>query len=258
MDLGMNVAWTTRVPLPPHQPAPHDEPRPSSAYPGHLIESVRLRDGTPLTIRPIRADDYRLELDFVRGLSARTAYQRLLSPRKLRADELLRMVRIDYSRELALIATAVVDGRLRQVGVARYAPEPDGASCDFGIVIADDWQGRGLGEMLLRALVSAAARAGVPTLSSLTLANNYAMRELARKVGFGVHRDPHDATVVQLRLPLPVDAPAEPRYPALQAGLAARFPESATLLDWTLNALLVAGPIVMILVSVLLTAVPPA
>jgi acetyltransferase len=171
-------------------------------YPSHLIQTVRLRDGTSLTLRPICGDDYQLELEFIRGLSARSGYQRLLSPRKLSAREIERFVRIDYTRELALIAIAVIDGRVQQVGVARYAPEPDGASCDFGIVIADAWQGRGLGEALLRALVHAAAQAGVPQLTGLTLANNYAMRELARRVGFRVQRDPDDATVVQLRLPL--------------------------------------------------------
>ena len=256
MNLGTNVARSPRAPL-SQQAAPHG-PRPSSAYPGHLIESIRLRDGTPLTIRPIHPDDYRLELDFVRGLSARTAYQRLLSPRKLRADEILRMVRIDYGRELALIATAMVAGQLRQVGVARYAPEPDGSSCDFGIVIADAWQGRGLGEVLLRALVRAAARAGVPTLSGLTLASNYAMRELARRVGFSVHRDPHDATVVQLRLPLPADLPDEPRRSPVAKGLADRYAAPATRLDSMLNGLLVAATVVMALASVLLTVVPPA
>src|SRR5262252_3659483 len=74
-------------------------------YPSQLVEALQLRDGARLTIRPICSDDYRLELEFIRGLSARTGYQRLLSPRKLRADEVQRLVRIDYGRELALIAT---------------------------------------------------------------------------------------------------------------------------------------------------------
>jgi acetyltransferase len=171
-------------------------------YPSHLIETIRLRDGARLTIRPIRSSDYRLELDFIRGLSARSAYQRLLSPRKLRAHEVMRLVNIDYTRELALIATTEVDGALRQVGVARYVPEPDGISCDFAIVVADAWQGRGLGEHLLRSLLRAAAHAGVPALTGLTLSANDAMRALARKVGFALSRDPHDATVVRLHLPL--------------------------------------------------------
>jgi acetyltransferase len=69
-------------------------------------------------------------------------------------------------------------------------------------VIADAWQGRGLGEALLRALVRAARHAGVPALSGLTLVDNRAMRELARRVGFSAQHDPHDATVMWLRLPL--------------------------------------------------------
>jgi GNAT superfamily N-acetyltransferase len=176
-----------------------------SGYPSHLVEALTLRDGTPLTIRPICSDDYQLELDFIEGLSARSSYLRLLSPRKLTSQEVQRFVRIDYARELALIALAVVDNKVRQVGVARYAPESDSPSCDLAIVVADEWQRRGLGEALLVSLVRAAAKAGVQELTGLTLADNVAMRGLARRLGFRIERDPHDATVVQLRMPLSVD-----------------------------------------------------
>jgi len=182
-----------------------------SGYPSHLVGALTLRDGTSLTVRPICSDDYQLELDFIKGLSARSAYLRLLSPRKLTSLEIKRFVSIDYARELALIALAVVDNNLRQVGVARYAPELDGTSCDFGIVVADEWQGRGLGEALLASLVRAAAKAGVPELTGLTLADNVAMRGLARRLGFRIKRDPHDATVVQLWMPLSVGENARHR-----------------------------------------------
>jgi acetyltransferase len=200
MNLDLN-AIATRV-APPTVDLEANPCGQAFGYPAHLMETLRLRDGALLTVRPICSHDYRLELDFIRALSARSGYQRLLSPRKLRAEEVQRLVRIDYGRELALIATTVIDGRVQQVGVARYAPEPDGSSCDFAIVIADAWQGRGLGEALLRALVRAAREAGVPALTGLTLALNHAMRQLARRVGFSVHPDPDDASVVQLHLPL--------------------------------------------------------
>src|SRR5262245_46419670 len=174
----------------------------TTGYPSQLVEAVTLRDGTRLTVRPICADDFQLEFDFVRALSARSGYQRLLSPRKLSTSDIERFVRIDYGSELALIALAVVDDAVHQVGVARYAPEPDGSSCDFAIVIADEWQGRGLGKALLSSLVRAAKEAGVQELTGLTLSENYAMRDLARQVGFSVRRDPDDPTVVQLRMPL--------------------------------------------------------
>jgi RimJ/RimL family protein N-acetyltransferase len=170
-----------------------------SGYPSHLVEAKTLRDGTSLTIRPICSDDFGLEAEFISRLSARSGYQRLLSPRKLTRREIQRFVDIDYARELALIALAVVDHQVRQVGVARYAPEHDGLSHDFGIVVADEWQGRGLGEALLASLVSAAANAGVQHLTGLTLADNHAMRRLARRLGFHIESEPGDATVVRLR-----------------------------------------------------------
>jgi acetyltransferase len=173
-----------------------------NGYPSHLVQAMTLRDATSLTIRPICSDDYALEADFIQRLSARSGYQRLLSPRKLTRREIQRFVDIDYSRELALIALAVVDNQVRQVGVARYAPEPDGLSHDFGIVVADEWQGRGLGAALLGALVSAAAQAGVQQLTGLTLAENHAMRQLALRLGFDIERESGDATVVRLRLAL--------------------------------------------------------
>jgi ribosomal protein S18 acetylase RimI-like enzyme len=189
------------TPIPPFKDLAH-RCAGRSGYPSHLVKAMTLRDGTSLTIRPICSDDYELEAEFIRRLSARSGYQRLLSPRKLTSREIERFVNIDYTRELALIALAVVDNQVRQVGVARYAPEHDGLSHDFGIVVADEWQGRGLGEALLCSLVSAAANAGVQQLTGLTLAENHAMRGLALRLGFHIEREPGDATVVQLQMAL--------------------------------------------------------
>jgi acetyltransferase len=141
------------------------------------------------------------------------------------------LVNIDYAQELALIALAMVDNQVTQVGVARYAPEVDGLSHDFGIVVADAWQGRGLGEALLASLVSAAARAGVQQLTGLTLAENHAMRGLARRLGFEIERVPGDATVVRLWMALSGRPGARdrsvqpaPNVVALAATTAAAFP----------------------------------
>ena len=85
-------------------------PRAAAPYPRHLIERWALRDGTPVTIRPIRASDLPLEQAFVVGLSPATRYQRLLSGRNLLPGELRRLTDIDYAREMALIALATIDG----------------------------------------------------------------------------------------------------------------------------------------------------
>jgi len=114
---------------------------------------------------PISAADLALEQEFVNGLSAPTGYQRLMSARRPSLEELRRFTDIDYERELALIATTPVQGRERQVGVARYVKEEASpGDAEFAIVLGDDWQGRGLGTKLLVSLLVAAKSRGVRRL----------------------------------------------------------------------------------------------
>lgn len=178
---------------------------PALDHPSHLVEDWQLADGTPVRIRPIRANDLEMHSAFVAGLSNETGYRRLLSPRKPQPDELWRMTHIDYHRELALIATTKVDGAEQQMGVARYVrgDTPDTATtAEFAIVIADAWQHRGLAGKLMRKLIDAAADAGVKQLADITPFDNVAMLALARKLGFKVRRDPGNPNVTQLRLAL--------------------------------------------------------
>jgi len=158
-----------------------------------------------LCIRPIRPADLELERQFVNGLSPTTRYQRLLSGRNLLPGELERWTNIDPAREIAVIAVAEVDGRERQLGVARCVRDPaDPRVCDFAIVVGDRWQGLGLGEALLRELMRLAAAAGIAVFSGITLSDNRAALQLARKLGFRRRMEPGDSTVTRLELLLPV------------------------------------------------------
>jgi acetyltransferase len=179
--------------------APAGSERPP--YPAHLVESWQLGDGTPVTIRPIRAADLLLERAFVVGLSPHTRYQRLLSARKLMPGELKRLTDIDYRREMALVAVATIGGVPQELGVARYVRDdehgPHGA--DFAIVVADRWQGHGICEKLLRSLLSAAVKDGIDVVGGITLSTNAAMIALARKLGFTTRLEHGNATVTDLR-----------------------------------------------------------
>jgi acetyltransferase len=171
-------------------------------YPMQLIEHGLLQGGQALLIRPIKAQDEALELAFLQGLSERTRYLRLLSPRKLLPGELHRLTHIDYSREMALVALLGAPGRRRMAGVARYVRDADGQGCDFAIVIADEWQGQGLGRRLLSSLLDAAQSAGLQRVEGITLAGNAGMLALARKLGFRAEPQPGDASVLRLKLDL--------------------------------------------------------
>lgn len=173
-----------------------------AGYPSQLVESARLPDGTPLQVRPIRPNDLELERDFIAALSSQTGYQRLMSARRPPPEELWRFTHIDYDHELALVACAQIDGRPRMLGVARFVRDSTGRDADFAIVVADAWQGRGLGALLLDRLVRAARTFGAQQLSGITMSSNTRMLALAKRLGFEVARDRQDATVTNLRLAL--------------------------------------------------------
>jgi len=164
-----------------------------------FAERSTLGDGTPFTIRPIRPNDKEIELCFLRGLSRESRYQRLLSGRDLLPGELRRLTEIDYTREMALIATLCRDDSgEEEIGVARYVLDDAGDSAEFAIVVGDCWQRRGLGEKLLQSLFAAAEGAGVSTLHGITLSTNLAMLRLAKKLGFTLKFQPGDASLMQL------------------------------------------------------------
>lgn len=152
-------------------------------------ETWTAADGTAVAIRPIAADDFELELAFTQGLSPESGYQRLMSARRLSRAEIERLVRIDGECEVALIAITVQAGRERLVGVARFVREECGETAEIALVVADDWQGRGLGRRLMSGLIAAARRRGVRRLVGTTLSENIAMVALARKLGFEMARE---------------------------------------------------------------------
>ena len=161
--------------------------------------AVRLRDGTPVQLRPMSRSDLELERRFVEGLSARSGYQRLLSGRRPTLADLERWTDIDPAREIALIAVAVVDGSEQQLGVARCVlDEEEPTRWDFAIVVGDAWQGQGLGHALLQRLIQCADESSVPMLSSIVLSENRRMLDLALRLGFEIRREPGGAIVKRI------------------------------------------------------------
>jgi acetyltransferase len=173
------------------------------ALPGADPANASAPTAAPFRIRPIRPSDLELERRFVYGLSARSRYLRLLSGRPLMPGELERWTNVDPCCEIALIAVVPREGVDEEIGVARCAVEDrEQGRWDFAVVVADEWQRRGVGEALLRRLLQAAAAAGVATMSGLALSENHGMVTLARKLGFSVHLEDGDATLTRLELPL--------------------------------------------------------
>lgn len=144
-----------------------------------------LAGGVAVWIRPIRPEDREREAEFVRSLSPASRYFRFHSAlRELTPQMLERFTRINYPDEMALVA--LVDGAdgEEQVGVARYVRQSGSDTAEIAIVVADDWQGRGIATRLLTDLRDVARQAGITRLVASVLRENGRMLELVRRLGF--------------------------------------------------------------------------
>lgn len=165
-------------------------------YPSHLTSKWTVPDGTEITIRPIKPEDAELEVEFVRGLSTETKYYRFMNTmRELPPAMVARLTQIDYDREMAFLATIMADGAEKEIGVCRYAVNPDGESCEFAVVVGDDWQHRGLARKLMGVLIETARGKGLAYMNGVFLANNDRMLKFVQGLGFVLTNDPDDSTI---------------------------------------------------------------
>ncbi|WP_047552753.1 bifunctional acetate--CoA ligase family protein/GNAT family N-acetyltransferase [Methylotenera sp. G11] len=170
-------------------------------YPSHLVSNWQLSDGSNIVIRPIRPEDAELEQVFVRELSEESRYFRFMnSIQELSQAMLVRFTQIDYSREIALLAVRETHGRNAEkmeveVGVARCATNPDGESCEFAIVIADNMHGKGLGSKLMTALMDAARERGLKVMQGEVLSQNSHMLKLMKNLGFTIEPSKEDDSI---------------------------------------------------------------
>jgi acetyltransferase len=173
-------------------------------YPIELETEIRLKDGVVLPVRPIRPEDAQMEQAFVGALSEQSRYYRFMQHLpSLTPQMLARFTQVDYDRELALVALDDSSGTECIVAVARYVANLDKESAEFAIVLADAWQGRGLGAAMMKMLIGRARARGFKRLIGSVLAVNQAMIGLARALGFAVRSDPDDGELMIVTLELP-------------------------------------------------------
>jgi acetyltransferase len=162
-------------------------------YPSHLTSEFQTADGRLVTIRPIRPEDADIEQEFVKNLSPETKYFRFMNTlRELSPAQLVRLTQIDYDREMAFVAMTWEDRREREIGVARYAMNPDGESCEFAIVVADDWKGKGLARKLMGVLIDTASSRGIKYMNGDFLSENTRMIAFVTSLGFVLSPHPED------------------------------------------------------------------
>jgi acetyl coenzyme A synthetase (ADP forming)-like protein len=153
--------------------------------PVHQAGDVVLRDGSTVKVRPLQPDDEQRLLDFFRSLSEESRWLRFFSNvrDKLLAAEAHREATVDYVHTFGLIA--LTGGEERVVGHALYSAIGEDRA-DAAFAVADDYQGRGLGSILVGQLAQVAAANGIHIFEADVLASNHKMLGVFRRSGFPI------------------------------------------------------------------------
>lgn len=180
-------------------------------YPAELERRWQPAGARALLIRALRPDDLELERQFVANLSPATLYLRLqYSTNQPNLRDLVRLLDLDYHDRLAVAAIDDSPADAAIAGVARYARLGTSRVAECAIVVADAWQGLGVGSELMRSLAAAARDRDIDDLEGTTLAENQRIVEWARRFGFGVLTEPHSGGLVRVTLHLR-DLPGQDR-----------------------------------------------
>jgi GNAT superfamily N-acetyltransferase len=163
------------------------------------VALARLRDGRVVRLRPLeREDRERLQRLSLR-LTPRSIYRRFLGPLPQPCDRTLdRLVDVDHWDREALAAVAGDE----IVGVVRYARLPGREAAELAVLVADDWQGRGLGRLLVQRLAHLAHLRCIRTFTGTMLADNVPMLQLLRSFGPGLNAQWQGGGQLDVEIPL--------------------------------------------------------
>ncbi len=170
-------------------------------YPSELEETIAVRAGRSLVMRPIRPEDEPAHSRFFQHLEPEDLYLRFFSTvRKAPHSQLARFTQIDYDREMAFVAHAP-DQEDETLGVVRAIADPDNKQAEFAIIVRSDVKGQGLGRALVEKMIRYCRSRGTSELVGQVLTENTAMLSLAKKLGFSSQFD-REAGMLEVRLQL--------------------------------------------------------
>jgi len=213
---GKVFAVDVRILLDP-KPVDHTTPYPHLVimpYPMKYVVPWKLEDGTNVLLRPIRPEDEGIESEFINGLSEETSRYRFFNiVRNLPHSDLVRFCNIDYDREMAIVAEVTEGGRRREIGVGRIITEPDQRRGEFAVVIADQYQAKGLGRKLVDMLINIAEEKRLEAIFGVVLKDNAPMLSLCKEMGFTLTpREDYSEVELVLRASPEGQSPAQPAH----------------------------------------------
>ncbi len=172
----------------------------SRPYPSAYIIAGALRDGTKLTLRPVRPDDEAAMVRFHERLSEASVRSRYFDQISLAGrtehPRLARICGTDYDHEMTLVAIRATPEGNEILGVGRLSRDPQRNQAELAVVVADDVQHQGIGTEIVCALISIGRQEGYQRLITHMLPENLAIRRLLTEHGFVLRSDADDLAMV--------------------------------------------------------------
>ena len=170
-------------------------------YPEGYVRRVELKDGTALTLRPIKPEDEPLWLAMLGSCSKETIYSRFRYLFNWATHEVAtRFCYIDYAREIAIVAEVVEDGERKLVGVGRLIADPEHEEGEYAVLIVDAWQNRTLGGVLTDYCIEMARSWKLKRVVAQTTTDNRPMVSVFERRGFTVTVGEDSTVEVRLEL----------------------------------------------------------
>ena len=201
------LALDARVILHPPGTDPDHLPRPAvRPYPLQYVSSWVMKNGTEISLRPIRPEDEPLMVKFHETLSDRSVYLRYFYSLSLSSrvahDRLVRICFVDYDREMAIVADCRdASGQHRILGVGRLIKSHAKNDGEVAVLVSDECQNQGLGTELFRRVIEVARDEKLARVDAEILPDNLPMKKIAKRLGFRT-RTPEDPTSIRAVLDL--------------------------------------------------------
>ncbi|MHB1034309.1 MAG: bifunctional acetate--CoA ligase family protein/GNAT family N-acetyltransferase [Pirellulales bacterium] len=168
-------------------------------YPEEFVRDFKLKDGTPVTLRPIKPEDEPMWHELLAGCSTQSLWFRFSYLFKRTTHEMAaRYCFIDYDRELGMVAEVEEEGERKLIGVGRLVADPDHEAAEYAVIVVDRWHGHGLGGLLTDYCLEIAKTWGVKRVVAETSPDNNRMLATFRNRGFELD-EKKESDVVMVR-----------------------------------------------------------
>jgi len=160
-------------------------------YPTEFEQHWETKKGKVVLIRAIMPEDEPLIVDFHKRISEESVYTRFFNniqyKERVNHNRLIRVCHVDYDRDIALVVLdgdKLKDDNKKIIAAGRLTKRHGVPVAEFSMLVADAYQGQGLGEKLLRELVERGRAEGLDAIEAIVLPTNKTMLHVSKKVGF--------------------------------------------------------------------------